>query len=115
MTKAVDPTPAQIFGAVRRGAYWLTQQRRRWYATINVETINITDPRTSPPGLAFGRQSNWDEEMTVSRAHWLGLMFPGASPATIELANKYWKAEARARLTPATTATRTKTSRVTAA
>lgn len=107
MSKAVQPTPAQIQVAVRRGADWLGKQSRTWFRKVDVESINVADPKTTPPTMALGKDSTWDENMDISRGQWLGLVFPRATPATIEYANKCWKAEARSRLLkPKTTTTR---------
>jgi hypothetical protein len=114
MSKATQPTPAQILVAVRRGALWLSKQNRRWYETIDVEQINLGDSLRLPATLALGRKSTWDEDMTMDRAVWLGLVFPKATPATIELANKFWKAEVRSRSAKAS-ATSVRRSRVSAA
>jgi|SRR5581483_11616777 len=106
MKKVVQPTPTQIQVAIRRGALWLTKQKRNWHNIIDIEQINLAESSRTPAALALGRNSSWDEEMTLSRAVWLGLLFPGATPQTIELANKCWKAEARARKTPESSTTR---------
>lgn len=94
MNTVTQLTPVQIQAAVKRGAFWMSKQNRLWFKKVNPELLDIADSSTSPVAMAIS--TDWDEHMPMERAEWLGLAFPRATPATIELANKYWKAEVRA-------------------
>lgn len=89
-------TNDEVHKIVNAGAVYLDVHYPKWANAVKIEKIDVTEAHTSIATQVLGQ--DWDEEMAATRAFSNGFVFPPRTPpAVLEVANKFWRSEVRAR------------------